>query len=421
MGNTVAVQLSSNPLRTIRLLISSNGLNVSQNHSLQTNANTLQFPITPSKAGLFKISYSIISSYQYVRPDDSVVLVLPREQRRLTSNYFRRLGLENGHLGVGCCEKVYNVPPRVCVFNVSLHSSCSWNTEMQTNGVVFISIGSNLLPFSVAGYNLKRQSLHYSDETPSNDTCSSCTRSTASCYSLPVSLSPEITSELLEHNSLLYTFLNKTRRLYPSWLSLAVRGSDSSTPRFSLFDFSAFFGSWKQLNELVGCNDLSSPDPNQHVYAIRAATNLLFTVDSLPIILHPSTSEPFCMVFDACSAQSSALYAVIPPSLQPSRLSRVSSIASILSGNGQLVFYNITLKDGGIPYKLHTSYWNGSALFQPMTPNYKFNLHVSMFKSFRGGHLTVNMTFNGSVLHNTEITQGEVRSSIFMIINTFTL
>ena len=414
-GSSHNIQVLTNPLKTADLIITSSTMNISRTITLDRYTVSLSFPVKFSTVGLHVMSFFVLSSESYIKPDDTIFVVEPRGSKRESTNYFTKHGLQNGYLGVGCCQNEISILAEQCISNITLHSTCQWmttNDTHTTNGVVFISVSSMYLPLSIVGlqFNQRRRfspSIYIRSSTlPA--TCKTCERGTLPCLTSQSSFAftPKITKDILNYNSLLTTFLDKTRKFIPPWLSITVRPDKTLT--YSKLDYSAFVGTAHELNKVVGCHQLNFPNSKSLIYAIRTTLSLLLTINSSHVFLFPTDSDPFCIAVDMCSEESTTLYVTLPSELQPLALKEITSLKNILDDNGQFSFENISFQENGIRVNFDSSFFNGFKFIKPKLPRYEFKLHCILSKSFTSSQLIVGMDFNGAILHNSSISMGEV-------------
>lgn len=415
VGSSHNIQVLTNPLKTADLIITSSTMNISRTITLDPYTVSLSFPMKLSSVGLHIMSFHMLSSELYIKPDDTIFVVIPQKNKRESTNYFTKHGLQNGYLGVGCCQNEISIIAEQCISNITLHSTCQWmttNDTHMTNGVVFISVSSMYLPLSIIGLQFNQSKSFspsiYIRSSTLPTTCKACEQGSVPCLTSQSSFAftPKITEDILNYNSLLTTFLNKIRKFTPPWLSITVRPDKTST--YSKLDYSAFVGTARELNNVVGCDQLNFPNSKSLIYAIRTTLSLLLTINSSHVFLFPTDSDPFCIAVDMCSQESTTLHVTLPSELQPPALKEITPLKKLLDNNGQLFFKNISLQENGIRVNFDSTFFDGFRFIKPNLPRYEFKLYSTLYKSFRGGELIVGMDFNGAILHNSSISMGEV-------------
>ena len=423
-GSSHNIRFSSAPVKIFIKSSNNSALSLltSSFIDVKSDSSRNSYNIKANTSGLYKITYKILPGVDFATPEDVPIIVTSSRSKRSRNDYFSKLGLKTGHLGIGCCWKDLAFTPYQCASKISLYSSCKWRSDNSTDGVVFVSKSSLYLPLSLAGIQLNDDfrsvfSLFASGDN-TNDRCMLCERSgNVEClptYSM-ISYNPATIGELLQQDSLVTTFLDKMNDFLPPWLSISVHLS--KTHAYSLYDYMAFFGTANDLKGVTGCHNVSAQQPKSFLYAVRTTSTVLITIDSFPIFLYLTTSNPFCMVVDLCSEVTTTLNVAIPNALQPSLLVGLPSIQMLLKENSYLYFKSISFQEYGKRYHLlrDSKFWNGSGFFTPVLPKYDFEIDIVMSRSFSGGNLIVDMEFEGSVLHQSKVNEGEVCAHLITI------
>ena len=416
-GSSHNIQFSSAPVKIFIKSSNNSALSLltSSFINVKPDSGRNSYNIKANASGLYKITYNILPGVDFAIPEDVPIIVTSSKSKRSSNDYFSKLGLKKGHLGIGCCWKDLALTPYQCASEISLYSSCKWRSDNSTDGVVFLSKYSLYLPLSVAGVQLNdfRSTLSlFPSGDNTNDSCMSCEHNgNIEClptYSM-ISYSPVTIGELIKQDSLITTFLDKMSDFLPPWLTISVHHLSQTRP-YSLYDYMAFFGTANDLKGVAGCDTFNVQYSNSFLYAVRTTSTVLIIIDSFPVFLYPTTINPFCMVVDLCSEVTTTLNVAIPNALQPSLLVGLPSIQMLLNDNSYLHFKSISFQEYGKQYDLlkDSYFWNGSDFFIPVLPKYDFEMDIVMSRSFSGGSLKVDMEFEGSVLHQSNINEGEV-------------
>lgn len=420
-GSSYSTRLISRLPSSTQLQITSsdnNSLIVSQSMiSIRSGDTTVT--VRANESGLYTLKYSTTPDSQIAPPDDILYLISPTESRsrRAVEDYFTLQGLERGQLGIGCCRKRLDLSPYQCTSNLTLHSYCQWNGMSATEGVTHISVHSLYLPLSVVGL----QDNYDVFQNESSSQCISCDKGTDLQCQVAHSLlhfNSGVIHGIIQEKSLVRSFFKSIKSFIPSsWLGVQVYTS-TPTQEYSVYDFISFIGASKELKSIVGCQDITLPDtPSSMVYSLRTTSQLLFTINSHPVFLYPTSSNPFCIAIDLCSQHAPFLHVPIPSILvNHQNLASMSILRPLIrDDNTQLVFKSIVLQEDGIDVSLlkiyRIKYWNGSHYFSPSLPRYQYGMNVILHKTFisQSSRLSVEMTYDGLMYYQPKVSNKEVR------------
>lgn len=380
---------------------------------LTLHTQPTSYTVQANQLGFFKVRYDVMPGAPLVKASDSLYLVTStRTARDTAQDYFMLQGLERGHLGIGCCQRQLTLTPYQCTSNITLHSYCQWNTNSSTEGVIYLSVSSLYLPLSIAGLKVNGFNTYTSANT--SNQCMSCDRmSNTKCQKADSSLhfNTKTIHDILQYRSMVTTFLVSVKKFLPIWLQVEVYTSTLPSS-YSIYDFKSFIGTVRELKTIIGCEDIHLKDTPSLVYALRTTSRLLFTIDSHPVFLYPTTNNPFCIVIDTCSGITPTLHTSIPPTLlNRQNAAATSTLRSLYTGNTRITFKSIALQEDGLvsPMETRTQYWNGSQYFSPSLPLYQYQVEVAFHKTFTSeGGLSVAVDYEGLVYYQPAVKNGEV-------------
>ncbi len=381
----------------------------------------VNFTLVARFSGSYTISYTIEPLDIFIQPEDSTVLVIPMGASGSSrKNFFEMLNLENGILVQGCYKNHVNVAEALCPSSNTLvfESFCKWeNYHSASIGVIFVTVNDIKLPLSIAGINLKCQSImsmHVNkiEMTPLlntegiSTTCSQAYCNTKS--SLPtdsVLFDEQEIHTFLKYDSLLKTFFERMQPRLPSWLSIDVPTS-STESNIAGYDFSSSLSTAEEIQALDGCESyrLDSSSKTKVYFVLRAFTDIKISFDNSQNSILSSYSKPQCFVLDICSTTGIQLHYLIPPSLQPFELSSsLSFFTDMLANNGTLSFGTMMFfMDKETQHdNIDLMYWNGVTYFKPALSQSEFKIEVELNKIFVGNNLKVRIIYSGSVFYHS--------------------
>ena len=382
--------------------------------------SSFSYTILPRYIGLYKVSYSVRPPTHFITPEDTIVLVRPQDVSSSSRS-------DDIALDVGCCNQQLGLTPTQCFNNLTFKSSCQWSydggsNDATTGGIVFVSGQNGIeLPVSIAGVRVSTDSslslpIRADGELEQCGVCPADVTSTCTPTTSTDTFNITDLYFLVTQHSLPNTFFSRIASVLPSWLRIHIH-SDSSQSTYSLYDYSSFIGSISTLQQYEGCNKVSVEDNGQMVYALRTHSAIQFTVDSASVVYIPTSSEPFCVVVSICD--NNRILASVPQILQPSSLTSLSYINKIISNDGSLTFHSIKIETVATSVAIDSNrFWNGSGYFDAEIASSKFSLDISLSKSFKGSSLNVDMTFEGSVQHQSKSNESQVQMS-FLYIHVF--
>ena len=384
------------------------------------STTTVVYTLHPNEPGLFQVHYNIEPEKNFRKPENSLVLVTSSDSSgKEDNNYFQSLGLSDGQLGLGCCSNSLSLSSSQCISKLSFFSSCQWSEaeregDFISKGVVFIGGRTLNLPLSIAGIHVQSSPLPFKASLPitsdvRSERCYSCEKETFQCFETSSSNSFDEydIQTFLKFHSLSTTFFDSIKDLLPSWLSINVHASISSST-YSHYDFLSSIGTSSEIKTLEGCEAYPTDNKEGLLYAIRTKSTLYFIIDTFHTFSYSSV-KPLCILVDMCSNFQSKLYFMVPPLLQPSELTVLPYFQKIFSDNGQMSFKTISFVERRIYiYLTDSSYWRGDSYFIAQIPKFEFEVEMKLEKQFTGNDLGVHVNFIGSVLHQSQPDEGEV-------------
>ena len=379
-----------------------------------TEKVSINFTINAKFPGIYEIYYSLFPSYKILQPESSVALVVSNANASEGKTFFELLKLNEGLLAPGCCD--YTIfEHSMCLSNITFSSFYEWKSSnsqcVSSNGVVFVSGQGIDLPLSVHGITIERSSIPFQTSLPfidkeNTEKCGLYNNKTEDCFSLHNSsfkFDPFNIGELLKHQSLALTLLDRVQKVFPSWLSVNIIPM-SGTPSYSVYDYYSLLVNRENLKNIDECKAFSLAKDNRLYYLLRTAATLHIIFDSFNSLLHLQSFKAHCIIVDFCGSAKPKIHYVIPPDLQPVKLSSLEYFQKLLADNGELTFNMITFAKGGLHESLypHAKYWNGDTYFVPLFSPFEFEVDAYMRRTFTGNDLQVQFAFKGRILYASQ-------------------
>ena len=308
--------------------------------------------------------------------------------------YFR--GRNKNTLIKGCCKYDTDLTTRFCTgiprHSITLSSTCSWtansNTQYQSDGIIFVSAGTQSLPVSIIGTKIQ-----VSDEgvvmdfTQPGVSCSSC----PDCNSyLPHSF--QDIHEMIKRQSMINTFLSSVESILPQHISIEAYGT-STRAHYSTSDYYSKLLPGYEVYRLLECSNLPIDDTNTDLYyAITTGSDLEFVYDNDQ--QHYSSTDRVCFAHPLCSKGS--LLVSVPPTLSEQILN-LTIFNEVLQEHWEVEIKSIITSRYGLSRNQSVNYWNGNAYSTIKQSNYKLITGMSITGGFNERYLQVQFNFNGTI------------------------
>ena len=267
--------------------------------------HSIDITITPNVVGIFPLSFSLLGSNrnEFMTPDDMVVVVMDPSSPP-SDDYFEEHGLAPGILRPGCCK----ASTQICNSNVDIVSTCQWDSNQITSGIVFTSNSNFFLPLSVGGAKIVMNSnplqIDFERATQACTTCSGCSFS-------PYDIAPNDILNFHEKEALAKTYMSNIVSTLPKWMKIVANVSaraHSYTSHVTRLSSS--------LNDQICTNFpfamFSNSEPHFSILMYHGITTLTLDSDSISI---NGMDNPLCIAVDACSGVDSPTFVSFPSKL----------------------------------------------------------------------------------------------------------
>ena len=272
---------------------------------LSTRVHSVDITITPKFVGIFPLSFSLSGSNrnEFMTPDDIVVVVMDPSTRP-PDDYFEEHGLAPGILRPGCCK----ARTQICNSNVDIVSTCSWDSNQITPGIVFTSNSNFFLPLSVGGAKIVTNSdplqIDFERATQACATCSGCSLT-------PYDIVPNDILNFYDREALAKTYTSNIVSTLPKWMKIVT---NVSTRAHSYTSHVTRLSS--SLNDQICTNFpfamFGNIDPQFSILMYHGITTLTIVSDSISIT---GMDNPICIAVDACSGVDSPTFVSFPSKL----------------------------------------------------------------------------------------------------------
>ena len=272
---------------------------------LSSGVHSVDITITPKLVGIFPLSFSLLGANrnEFITPDDMVVVVMDPSTRP-PDDYFEEHGLAPGILQPGCCK----ARSQICNSNVDIVSTCSWDSNQITPGIVFTNNSNFFLPLSVGGAKIVMNSnplqIDFERAAQSCATCSGCSFS-------PYDIAPSDILNFYDKEALAKTYMSNIASTIPKWMKIVANVSTrahSSTSHVTRLSSS--------LNDQIYTNFpfamFGNIDPHFSILMYYGITTLTIDSDSISIT---GKDNPLCIAVDACSGVDSPTFVSFPSKL----------------------------------------------------------------------------------------------------------
>ena len=372
--------------------------------------NTItNFYLQSSVQSFIRLQFSVSGDDEKTSTIEDMVTIA--SDAKVVGTYFR--GQSTNTLTEGCCKRDTDLATRFCTRrpknSISFSSSCSWTvnseTEYQSNGIIFLSVGTQSLPVSIIGLKLQ-----VSDEGVSMDftqpglSCSSCASS--DCNSSPPQTIQDI-RDMVKRQSMISTFLSAVEPILPKHISIKPYGA-STTMHYSKSSYYTKILPAHELQSSLECPNLLNEDTDTDLYyTITTGTDLQFVYNNDQQLYY--STESVCFAYSLCN--DSTLFVSVPPKLSK-QMQNLSIFDNLLQKDWNVEIKSITISRYGLSSGQSFTYWDGNGYFAITQSNYKLITKISITGGFKEEYLQVYFNFNGTVTEATDKTLCEAVSTV---------
>ena len=268
------------------------------------------------------------------------------------------------------------------------------------------------LPISIAGTELSPDLAH--NVLPTDQlTCPDCGGTDQHCYHYDFVTNDVV--DLLRSLALSRTYLENSRDLVPSWLTLSL-GNETlplDTP-FTSSDYSTTLSLGDQVTEVQGCETLEV-DQNGFYSILRFSNNLTLTTtsslsDEEDAEYTPTDNDaPICFAVDLCRGSSSPVYISIPAGSHDTLTSFIQ-LSQYTSRGWQFTFTDAAVSRTGLslPFSVPDSYWNGVSSINPNVSVFDLRVTTTIRNGLTSNDLWIDFDFSGDLYHQASPTGRQV-------------
>ena len=391
------INITSTPQTTLSITITTIPQSVTVSPS---NRITLSYPSTytnfylqSSVEGIIRLQFRAREEGETVSTIEDRVTVA--SDANAEGTYFR--GRSRNTLTEGCCEHNTDLTTRFCTrrprHSILLSSTCLWtansDTEYQSNGIIFVSAGTQSLPVSIIGTNIQ-----VSDEgvamdftQPGASSCPSC----PDCDSYPSQSFQDI-HEMIKRQSMINTFLSSVKSILPQYISIEAYGT-STRAHYSTSDYYSKLLPGYDVQSLLECPNLPIDDTNTDLYyTITTGSDLQFVYDNDQ--QHYTSTDRVCFAYPLCTEGS--LLVSVPTTLSEQILN-LTIFNEVLEEHWEVDIKSIITSRYGLSRDQSVSYWDGNDTSIITQLNYKLITGMSITGGFNEKYLQVQFNFNGTI------------------------
>jgi fibulin 1/2 len=269
---------------------------------------SVQIAVTPKSVGVFSVSYFIsgTNKNEFLQPDDDVIIVTDPLMKP-PDDYFAVHGFTRGSLQPGCC----NAPLAICNSNVSIVSTCSWDTKnLATPGIVFANNGMFSIPLSVgnAKIRVKSDPVQF-DIEQMQQACAKCN----ACSTLIYDLAPGDILNFYKAEALAVTYFEGIASTLPTWMKYTIRPSNRAHFNTSHVTKQSSSLSVENCEDFPNAN-YGSGTPHFAILIYNGMAMLSMDRSDTNI---SGDRKPICFAVDICSGLRSPVFVSFPSPLMP--------------------------------------------------------------------------------------------------------
>ena len=331
--------------------------------------------------------------------DDKVTIV---SDENAVGSYFT--SGSNNTLIEGCCYRNFDLTTRFCTGrprqSILFTSTCPWTSqdnEYMSDGIIFVSIGTQSLPVSIIGL-----SMQLSDEGLTTDftrpglSCPPC----ADCTSASPQRMEDV-RDMVKRLSMINTFLSAMGPVLPQHLTIEADG-ESNKNYYSTGDYLAKIVPEYELSSLLECPNIPIDTANTDLYyVITTSSGLKFAYNN-DKQSYASSSETVCFAYPLCSSDRTLYVSV--PSLLGKQIQNLTVFSQLRQNNWKFNIKSIKTSRYGLPTEQpDVTYWDGNVSTTIRQPIYKLKAEITISGNFQEQYLNIFFTFNGSIAEGTEL------------------
>ena len=415
------LEIAANPDDALTVRIQSNdkkGLTVTPLQvTIKYPETKAQFNIEGKQSGRYTLNYDLSgrSADNFATPEDSAIFVA-KERFGSSNRYFQAVDANIGILKQSCCAlntTIYSNCPMKAE-KVQLVSTCSWLPHKggqlyTTSGIVFSNFSNLSLPLSIAGINVTLSQNSLITELLQSSSSSTCTPCDANrnniadptrpfpseyekCYYYNFTTSD--LEDLLTSRSLGTTYLNRIGAILPSWIRITP--IPDRNPSFNIDDFSGSLVRQDDLSGVPGCAEIVADE--QGLYSVfRYSRTLASFISGLTLFYIPTLSDaPLCFAVNLCEGTSSPVFVQLAPSLQ-TNIKSLLFLRQFVARRWEFTIPSAAIFNTPKSIIVNSTYWNGSALYQPSLPPFDLMMKAEVTVDLSSGTLGVGFDFSGNV------------------------
>ena len=415
------LEIAASPDEALTVHIESNdekGLNVTPSQvTIEFPETKAQFNIQGKQSGRYTLKYVLSGSSadSFATPQSSAIFVT-RPRSGSSFRYFQAVDSNTGILRQSCCapdNSVFSGCP-MSTDEVQLLSTCSWQQSGQsytTSGVVFSQFSDLSLPLSIAGIKvtLSENSLVTElPESPSSSTCTPCDANEDKIADPTKPFPPEYEKcyyynftivdfeDLLTSRSLGNTYFNRVGAILPLWIRIIQ--APENNPSFNIDDYSGSLVVPADLTGIPGCAEIVADEPGLYS-VLRYGRSLASFISGLPLFYRPSPSDaPLCFAVNLCKGTSSPIFVQIAPSVQ-TNIKSLLFLRQYVARGWEFTIPSAAIFNTPKSIFVTNTYWNGSALYEPLLPPFDLMMKTDVTVDFSSGTLDVGFDFSGNVYY----------------------
>ena len=150
------------------------------------------------------------------------------------------------------------------------------------------------------------------------------------------------------------------------------------------------------LSGIPGCAEIVADEPGLYS-VLRYSRPLASFISGIPLFYIPTLSDaPLCFAVNLCNGKLSPVFVQLAPSVR-TNIKSLPFLQQYVARGWEFTIASAAIFNTPKSIIVTTTYWNGSALYQPSLPPFDLMMKAEVTVDLSSGTLGVGFDFSGNV------------------------